>query len=90
MILWRISGAADAEKVCLFDVIARLMSLALQHGISLSKVADRLHGTRSEPAGGVIGDAQIKFCDGTVDYIGRHLLCAYGGRKDLAHVKETT
>lgn len=81
----RISGDTDAEKVCLYDVLARLISLALQEGVSLAKVADRLHGTRSEPAGVVTGDDRISFCDGTLDFVGRHFLVHYCQRDDLAH-----
>lgn len=84
----RIRGETGSEKVCLYDVIARLMSLALQEGIAIEHIAERLVGTRMEPAGPVEGDAHIKMCDGTVDYIGRHLLVTFCGRDDLAHVKK--
>jgi hypothetical protein len=84
----RIKGEAGSEKVTCFDTIARLMSLALQEGVALEKVAGCLQGTRSIPAGAVTGDERIKFCDGTLDFIGRHLLVTYCGRTDLAHVKE--
>ena len=85
-IFLRIRGQADAEKVVGYDVIARLISMALQHGITVATIAERLHGTRSEPAGPVVGDDEVKFCDGTMDYIGRHLLIRFAGRTDLAHV----
>ena len=85
----RVKGETGSEKTTCFDVIARLMSMALQEGIPLETIASRLHGTRSIPAGAVTGDSRIKFCDGTLDYIGRHLLINYCGREDLAHVKET-
>jgi ribonucleoside-diphosphate reductase alpha chain len=86
----RIKGESGAEKVCCYDVIARLVSLALQEGVPLERIAERLRGTRSEPAGPVQGDALIKFCDGTMDYIGRHLLVYYCGRTDLAHGGQAT
>lgn len=84
----RIRGETGVEKVTCYDVIARLISLALQEGIALEAIAERLHGTRMEPYGSVEGDARIKMCDGSLDYIGRHLLVYYAGREDLAHVKK--
>lgn len=87
-IFLRIRGDTGNEKVCCYDVIARLMSLAIQAGIPMQDIAERLQGTRTEPAGQVSGDDRIKFCDGTIDYIGRHLLVNYCGRDDLAHAKK--
>jgi ribonucleoside-diphosphate reductase alpha chain len=84
----RIKGDEDGEKVLLYDVIARLVSLALQEGIAIAEIAGRLHGTRCHPAGPVELHDRIKFCDGTIDFIGRHLLVTYCKREDLAHVKE--
>jgi hypothetical protein len=84
----RIRGETGSEKTACYDVIARLMSMALQEGMSLSDIAGQLHGTKMEPAGPVDGDAQIKFCDGSLDYVGRHLLINFCGRDDLAHVKK--
>lgn len=86
-IFLRIRGDAGSEKVACYDIIARLMSLALQEGIAMEHIAERLHGTRMEPAGQVDGDERIKFCDGTLDYVGRHLLVRYCKREDLAHIK---
>lgn len=84
----RIRGETGSEKTACYDVIARLMSMALQEGISLADIAERLHGTKMEPAGPVDGDAHVKFCDGSLDYVGRHLLINFCGRDDLAHVKK--
>jgi ribonucleoside-diphosphate reductase alpha chain len=86
----RIKGESGSEKVTAFDIVARLMSLALQEGVPIAAIASCLEGTRSIPAGAVRGDEQIKFCTGTFDLIGRHLLIRYAGREDLAHVKEKT
>jgi len=86
-IFLRIRGETGSEKTVCYDVIARLISLALQEGVSIEDIAERMQGTRAEPAGPVTGDARIKMCDSTIDYIGRHLLVAYAGRDDLAHVK---
>lgn len=83
----RIRGETGSEKTACYDVIARLMSMALQEGIPMADIAERLHGTRMEPAGPVEGDAQIKYCNGTLDFVGRWLLVNCCGREDLAHVK---
>lgn len=87
-IFLRIRGETGSEKTCCYDVIARLVSLALQEGIGIEDIAARLHGTKMEPSGPVSGDAQIKMCDGTLDYVGRWLLVNCCGREDLAHVKK--
>lgn len=84
----RIRGETGSEKVACYDVIARLISLAIQEGVLLASIAERLLATKMEPAGPVQGDDRIKMCDGTLDYIGRHLLVMYCGREDLAHVKK--
>jgi hypothetical protein len=82
----RIRGEADAEKVVAYDVLARLVSLALQHGVPMADIGHVFHGTREETAGAVQYDARIKRCDGTLDYVGRHLLVYFARREDLAHV----
>ena len=84
----RIRGETGSEKVACYDVIARLISLAIQEGVALEAIAERLLATRMNPAGPVDGDEHIKFCDGSLDYIGRHLLIRYCGRTELAHVKK--
>lgn len=84
-IFLRIRGETGSEKTCCYDVIARLISLALQEGVPIEDIASRLHGTRTEPAGPVTGDERIKFCDGTLDFVGRWLLINCCGREDLAH-----
>ena len=84
----RIRGDAGSEKVCLYDVVARLISLALQEGIAIESIAERLLATRMDPSGPVEGDEYVKFCDGTADFIGRYLLIRYCGRNELAHVKK--
>lgn len=84
----RIRGETGVEKTTCYDVIARLISLALQEGVALEAIAERLLATRMEPAGPVEGDEYVKFCDGTLDFIGRHLLIRYCGRSDLSHVKQ--
>ena len=86
----RIRGETGSEKVACYDVIARLISLAIQEGVPLAAIAERLLATKMEPAGPVQGDDRIKMCDGTLDYIGRHLLVMYCGREDLAHIKKVS
>ncbi len=82
----RIKGeGCTSEVIALYDVIARLSSLALQYGAPLDKVADMLHSTKFAPCGPVTGHARIKHCSSLPDLIGRHLLIEYCGREDLAH-----
>ncbi len=86
----RIRGETGSEKVACYDVIARLISLAIQEGVALESIAERLLATKMEPAGPVEGDEYVKFCDGSLDFIGRHLLIRYCGRDELAHVKKVS
>ena len=82
----RVKGeGCTSEVIALYDVIARLSSLALQYGAPLEKLADMLHQTKFEPCGAVAGHARIKHCSSLPDLIGRHLLIEYSGREDLAH-----
>lgn len=67
------------EVIALYDVLARMMSLALQHGASLAKVGAMLDGVRSSPAGPVQGDSRIKFCRSVPDLIGRLLTVEAAG-----------
>jgi hypothetical protein len=75
-----------AEIVGLYDVLARLASLALQHGAPLEKVGDMLTGVKFEPAGPATLHPRIKNCSSLPDLIGRHLLVEFCGRDELAHV----
>ena len=85
-IFLRLKGAdCSAELIGLYDVIARLASVALQHGASLAKVGDLLSGAQFAPCGPVSGHDHIKHCLSLPDLIGRHLLIEYCGRDDLAH-----
>ena len=77
----------SAELIGLYDVIARLASIALQHGHPLEKVGDLLSGAQFSPCGPVSGHDCIKNCLSIPDLIGRHLLVEYCGRDDLAHAK---
>jgi len=49
-IFLRVKGAdCTPETIALYDVIARLMSLALQYGASLEKLGDLLRGAQFAP-----------------------------------------
>jgi ribonucleoside-diphosphate reductase alpha chain len=77
----------SSESIGLYDVIARLMSLALQYGASLEMVGDLLAGAKLPPCGPVAGHDRIKYCTSLPDdLIGRHLLIDYRGRDAFAHV----
>ena len=72
------------------DSIARLASLALQHGIPMADICDQWVETKGRPCGMVQGDQFIKMCSSPLDYVAKHLLTHYGGREDLKHVKVAT
>ena len=87
-IFLRVKGSdCSSELIGLYDVVARLMSLALQYGAPLEKVGDLLAGAKFAPCGPVVGHAHLKQCSSLPDLIGRHLLVEYCDREDLAHVK---
>jgi ribonucleoside-diphosphate reductase alpha chain len=87
-IFLRVKGAdCSSELIGLYDVIARLMSIALQHGASLEKVGDLLAGAQFEPCGPVSGHERLKHCSSLPDLIGRHLLVEYCDRFEMAHVR---
>lgn len=86
-IFLRVKGAdCSSELVGLYDVMARLMSLALQYGAPLEKLGDLLAGAKFEPCGPVSGHDRLKHCSSLPDLIGRHLLVEYCGRHEVAHV----
>lgn len=85
-IFLRLKGPdCSSELIGLYDVIARLMSLALQYGAPLEKVGDLLAGAKFEPCGPVSGHDRLKYCSSLPDLIGRHLLVEFCKRDDLAH-----
>jgi len=86
-IFLRLKGSdCSSELIGLYDVIARLMSLALQYGAPLEKVGDLLAGAKFVPCGPVSGHDRIKYCTSLPDLIGRHLSLEYCGRHELGHV----
>ena len=56
----------------LLDAFAIVVSLALQHGVPLKSITDKLSFTRFEPAG-YTGHKGIEFATSPVDYIVRYL-----------------
>ena len=87
----RVKGRdCTSETIALYDILARLASLALQYGTPLEKLADMLAHTKFEPCGPVLDHSRIKFCTSIPDFIGRHLLVEYCWREDLAHATEAT
>lgn len=70
----RVRGANLPDEVlALYDVLARMVSLALQSGAPLAKVAAMLEGVQASPAGPVQGDGRLRFCRSVPDLIGRSL-----------------
>ena len=89
-IFLRVKGPdCSSELIGLYDVIARLMSIALQYGAPLEKVGDLLADAKFAPCGPVFGHDRLKSCTSLPDLIGRHLLVEYCGGNDLAHVRVT-
>lgn len=83
----RVKGAAcTPEIIGLYDVIARLVSVALQYGASLKKLGDLLTGAQFAPCGPVSGHDRVKHCSSVPDLIGRHLLVEYCNRHELGHI----
>ena len=86
-IFLRVKGPdCSSELIGLYDVVARLMSIALQYGVPLERVGDLLAGAQFAPCGPVSGHNHLKHCTSLPDLIGRHLLVECCGREDLAHV----
>lgn len=83
----RVKGSdRSSELIGLYDVIARLMSVALQYGAPLEKVGDLLAGAKFAPCGPVSGHDHLKHYSSVPDLIGRHLLVEYCGRHEVGHV----
>ena len=85
-IFLRLKGSdCSSELIGLYDVVARLMSIAQQYGAPLEKVGDLLAGAKFAPWGPVTGHDRIKHSTSLPDLIGQHLLIEYSGREELAH-----
>jgi ribonucleoside-diphosphate reductase alpha chain len=71
----RVKGAdCTAETIALYDVLARLTSVALQYGAPVQTIGSLLSGVKVEPFGIVTGHPTIHFCSSLPDAIGQHLL----------------
>lgn len=89
-IFLRLKGSdCSSELIGLYDVIARLMSLALQYGAPLEKVGDLLAAAKFAPCGPVSGHGRLKHCSSLPDLIGRHLLVEYCGRQEMGHIQDS-
>jgi ribonucleoside-diphosphate reductase alpha chain len=88
-IFLRMKGSdCSSELIGLYDVIARLICLALQYGAPLEKIGELLAGAKFAPCGPVSGHDRLKFCRSLPDLIGRHLLVEYCGCHELGHVEK--
>lgn len=71
----RVRGTdVSAELVALYDCLAQLVSLSLQHGAPVETVGTMLRGVHVEPGGIVTGHPSMHFCSSLPDAIGQHLL----------------
>ena len=64
----------SAEVMALYDIVARLASISLQHGAPLETIGKLLRGVKVEPCGIVSGHPTMHFCSSLPDCIGQHLL----------------
>lgn len=73
-----------AETIALYDVLARLTSVALQYGAPLETIGALLRGVKVEPAGLVTGHPTIHFCSslpGSRSDVTPHQLGRLGARR---------
>lgn len=61
------------EQRALVEVIARLLSIALQYDVPLAKLTKLVRGTKFKPAGIVVGDNKVRFASSPLDYVAKHL-----------------
>ncbi|MCO5948464.1 vitamin B12-dependent ribonucleotide reductase [Mucilaginibacter flavidus] len=70
----------------LMNCFAIAVSVGLQYGVPLEEYVEKFTFTRFEPAGMVVGHANIKSATSIIDYIFRMLGYEYQDRTDLVHV----
>jgi ribonucleoside-diphosphate reductase alpha chain len=70
----------------LMNCFAIAVSVGLQYGVPLEEYVEKFTFTRFEPAGMVVGHANIKSSTSIIDYIFRMLGYEYQNRTDLVHV----
>jgi ribonucleoside-diphosphate reductase alpha chain len=71
----------------MMNSFAIAVSMGLQYGVPLESLVDQFTFTRFDPAGGVQGHPNVKFCTSVLDYVFRVLALEYLGRTDLVQVK---
>ena len=72
----------------LTDAVALLTSIALQYGVSLDKLADKLEQTRFEPYG-ITANPDIPFATSLLDYVFRWLRLHFGTPTPVGQSGET-
>jgi ribonucleoside-diphosphate reductase alpha chain len=70
----------------LMNCFAIAVSVGLQYGVPLEEYVEKFTFTRFEPAGMVMGHANIKSATSIIDYIFRMLGYEYQNRTDLVHI----
>jgi len=70
----------------LMNCFAIAVSIGLQYGVPLEEYVEKFTFTRFEPAGMVVGHANIRNATSIIDYIFRMLGYEYLNRTDLVHV----
>ena len=70
----------------LMNCFAIAVSVGFQYGVPLEEYVEKFTFTRFEPAGMVVGHANIKNATSIIDYIFRMLGYEYQNRTDLVHV----
>ncbi len=65
----------------LMECMAMMISLGLQYGIPLEKIAHTLSGSRFEPDGVVEGNAGVKECRSIVDYVVQEMVASFETRR---------
>lgn len=76
---------ADSTVRALCNQWAILASQALQYGLPLEDLLEKVLHTRFEPAGIVQGHPRIANCLSVLDYVGRALSVEYLQKEELAH-----
>ncbi len=73
----------------LLDTIGILTSIALQHGVPLDVIVDKLSHTRFEPSG-FTKDVKIREASSIVDYVFRWLTDLFDGSDEDAQAEPTS
>lgn len=68
--------AADQQGTflsCIFDGLAKIISLALQHGVPVKALVKQMRFTRFEPDQIIEGASDITACTSVLDYLAQYL-----------------